>query len=255
MSDSPVLPPKTEVCLALLQSSNSVYVHLDPRAAEVQVPVAFRSQAQLVLQVGLNMAVPIPDLDVGQDALSCTLSFNRRAEFCYLPWGAIYGIVGEDGRGMIWPDSVPPEVASAAEGRAMAMPKEKKPPSLRLAAQDGVALEEVADDSKREDSPSTEADSSQALQLSGPGADSQEASAETSAEKPEVDGVAASAEDGGPAHSSLERIDGEAPQGSVESVRSATADGDIARRDAETSATQSAEPKKKERPAYLRLVK
>lgn len=81
------------------------------------MPPWFKKQAQLVLQVGLNMAVPIPDLDVGDEALSCTLSFNRRPEFCRIPWDAIYGLVGDDGRGMIWPESIPPEVAAAGDGR------------------------------------------------------------------------------------------------------------------------------------------
>ena len=127
MSDSLQLPPKPEVALALLQTAMSVYVHLDPRPAEVRVPAWFKKQPQLVLQVGLNLAVPIPDLDVGNEALTCTLSFNRKPEYCWIPWSAIYGLVGDDGRGMIWPDSVPAEVAAAAEGRATAKPQDKRP--------------------------------------------------------------------------------------------------------------------------------
>ncbi len=136
----PQLPSKPDVCLALLQSSNSIYVHLDPRKEAAHVPPWFKDQTQLVLQVGLNMAVSIPDLDVGRDALSCTLSFNRRAEFCHIAWDCIYGIVGEDGRGMIWPESVPPEVAASAEGRPLAPTSQR--PSLRLAAEDGQRLQE-----------------------------------------------------------------------------------------------------------------
>ena len=132
---APPLPPKPEVALALLQTAVSVYVHLDPRSEEVLVPPWFKNQPQLVLQIGLNMAVPIPDLDVGREAISCTLSFNRRPEFCRIPWQAIYGLVGEDGRGMIWPESVPPEVASAAGGRAT------KKPHLRVAEGEATGAE------------------------------------------------------------------------------------------------------------------
>lgn len=132
MPDSDHLPPKPEVALALLQTSPSVYVHLDPRAEGVVVPQSFKRQPQLVLQIGMNMVVAIPDLDVGDDELSCTLSFNRRPHFVRLPWSAIYGLIGEDGRGMIWPESVPPEVTAAAEGRAQA-PKANRP-KLRLAS-------------------------------------------------------------------------------------------------------------------------
>lgn len=117
------LPPKREVALALLQAS-MVSVYLDPRAEDVHVPPWFKKQPQLMLQIGLNMPVPIPDLDVGDDALSCTLSFNRRPEFCRIPWRAVYALVGQDGRGMIWPDDVPAEVAAQTQGRPSA-PKER----------------------------------------------------------------------------------------------------------------------------------
>lgn len=111
------LPPKKEVAIALLERS-SVLVHLDPRGECVRVPKWFKNQAQLVLQVGLNLAVRIPDLDVDDEALSCTLSFNRSPHFCYVPWDAVYALVGDDGRGMVWPEDVPPEVASQNAVRA-----------------------------------------------------------------------------------------------------------------------------------------
>jgi stringent starvation protein B len=106
-----ILPPKKDVALALLERA-SVFIHLDPRGTNVQVPSWFKRQPQLVLQVGLNMVVRIPDLDVGEDALSCTLSFNRVPHHCFVPWKAVYALVGEDGRGMVWPEDIPPEVAA-----------------------------------------------------------------------------------------------------------------------------------------------
>jgi stringent starvation protein B len=117
------LPRKKDVALALLEKS-SMYVHLDPRGERVLVPNWFRKQPQLVLQVGLNMAIPIPDLHVDDDGLSCTLSFNRSPHHCVVPWSAVYALVGEDGRGMVWPDDVPPEVASQMQQKPAA-PKPK----------------------------------------------------------------------------------------------------------------------------------
>ncbi len=111
------LPPKKEVMLAFLEKT-SVFIHLDPRHAEVVVPPWFKKQAQLALQVGLNMPVPIRDLSVDDECVSCTLSFNRSPFFCWIPWAAIFALVGEDQRGMVWPDDVPPEVA--AQARQMA---------------------------------------------------------------------------------------------------------------------------------------
>lgn len=128
------LPPKKDVALALLESS-TVYVHLDPRSDGVTVPPWFKKQPQLVLQIGLNMPVPIPDLSLDGDGVSCTLSFNRSPQFCNVPWKAIYALVGEDGRGMVWPEDVPPEVA--AQTRPVSgetKPKKKKRPHLKAVA-------------------------------------------------------------------------------------------------------------------------
>jgi stringent starvation protein B len=116
MSPTQPLPPKKEVGLALLERS-SVYVHLDPRQDAVVVPAWFKKQPQLVLQVGMNMPVPIPDLRFDDDGMSCTLSFNRAPFFCVVPWASVFAMVGEDGRGMVWPDDVPAEVAKQAQGR------------------------------------------------------------------------------------------------------------------------------------------
>jgi stringent starvation protein B len=117
------LPRKKDVALALLEKS-SMFVHLDPRGERVLVPNWFRKQPQLVLQVGLNMAIPIPDLHVDDDGLSCTLSFNRSPHHCVVPWSSVYALVGEDGRGMVWPDDVPPEVAAQMQQKPAA-PKPK----------------------------------------------------------------------------------------------------------------------------------
>jgi stringent starvation protein B len=118
MSSTQPLPPKKEVALALLERS-SVYVHLDPRQPAVAVPPWFKKQAQLVLQIGLNMPVPIPDLRLDEQGMSCTLSFNRSPFFCVVPWSSVFAMVGEDGRGMVWPDDVPAEVARQAQVRAV----------------------------------------------------------------------------------------------------------------------------------------
>jgi len=87
-----------------------MFIHLDPRRAEVLVPKGFMGQPQLVLQVGLNMAIPIPDLKIDEGGISCTLSFNRAPFWCRIPWSAIYALVGEDGRGGVWAEDVPPEI-------------------------------------------------------------------------------------------------------------------------------------------------
>lgn len=124
MSPQP-LPPKKVVALALIEQS-SVHLHLDPRAPGVVVPAWFKQQPQLVLQVGMNLPVPIPDLYFDDEKMSCTLSFNRSPFFCIIPWDAVFAMRGDDGRGMVWPDSLPPEVAKAGTAPREATPAEVK---------------------------------------------------------------------------------------------------------------------------------
>ena len=112
---------KREFAIALLEES-SVFIHLDPRRDGVVVPGWLKRQPQLVLQVGLNMAVRIPDLDIGEEAICCTLSFNRSAFFCRLPWPAVFGLVGDDGRARIWPEDVPVEIAAQMQQQATKEP-------------------------------------------------------------------------------------------------------------------------------------
>jgi stringent starvation protein B len=125
------LPPKKDVALALLEQS-IVSIHLDPRIEGVRVPAWFMNQPQLVLEVGLNMPVPIPDLDVGDEGISCTLSFNRTPHFCWIPWSSVFALVGKNSRGMVWPDDVPKEVAAQA---AQQQKKETSPKLRSVPAQ------------------------------------------------------------------------------------------------------------------------
>ena len=111
------LPRKKDVALELLEHA-TVFVHLDPRAEAVRVPQWFKRQPQLVLQIGLNMAVPIPDLEVDDEGLSCTLSFNRSPFLCVIPWSSVFALVDDRRQGMVWPDDVPPELNQQVQQQA-----------------------------------------------------------------------------------------------------------------------------------------
>lgn len=117
MSDGP-LPLKRDVAKMLLRKG-SLFVHLDPRASDVFVPPWLRHQAQLVLQVGFDMPIPIPDLRVDDDGVFGTLSFSRNPFTCAVPWHAVFALVGDEGRGMVWPESMPAEIAAEVEREAM----------------------------------------------------------------------------------------------------------------------------------------
>ncbi|MGD8860889.1 MAG: ClpXP protease specificity-enhancing factor SspB [Myxococcales bacterium] len=117
MPDARRLPNKKDVARALLLKG-SLFVHLDPRAEGVVVPPWLKNQPQLVLQVGLDLAVPIPDLRVDDGGVYGTLSFSRQPFTCVVPWDAVFAAVGDDGRGMVWPDSMPKEIAAEVEREA-----------------------------------------------------------------------------------------------------------------------------------------
>jgi stringent starvation protein B len=147
----PTLPRKKAVALELLERT-SVFIHLDPRRPGVIVPQNFLKQPQLVLQIGLNMAIPIVDLDVGDEGISCTLSFNKRPCFCYLPWDAIYALIGEGGGGMVWPEDVPPEVVNQHRASASKVPAPKKDARVSRPALRAVDADS-ADRNAREEMP------------------------------------------------------------------------------------------------------
>jgi hypothetical protein len=136
MSGDP--PSKREQLLKLLERG-SVFVHLDPRRESVVVPDWLARKPQLVLQLGLNFAIPIPDLEVDEYGVRCTLSFNRSPFHCTLPWVAIYALVAEDGQVTVWPTELPIELVPqpAAVRRNQPVPRSSRgrsqpPPRPRI---------------------------------------------------------------------------------------------------------------------------
>jgi stringent starvation protein B len=151
-----MLPPKKDVALALLEES-TVRIFLDPRRDGVIVPAWLRKQPQLLLDVGLNTPIPIPDLHVGDDAISCTLSFNRSPFYCVIPWTAVFALLGDGDRGMLWPDDVPDEVSlQPAKPKPAKEPKPSAPGKSKRASLRAVPSpkdDEDGGDTKSSDAP------------------------------------------------------------------------------------------------------
>lgn len=76
----------------MLQVCDVVRVHFDPRAEGVHVPGQFRADPLMSLEVGLNLPIPIRDLEIGEAGLYATLSFNRTPYYCEVPFAAFYAI-------------------------------------------------------------------------------------------------------------------------------------------------------------------
>lgn len=103
-----------------------MFLHLDARRDGVQVPDHLKDRAQLILRVGYSLTPPI-NINVDDAGITCTLSFNRSLFSCVLPWNAIFGMVGDDGRAMLWPDDIPPEVAKMVPAQTGPSPLASKP--------------------------------------------------------------------------------------------------------------------------------
>lgn len=127
VSEAQLPPPKHDVARALLVRG-SLFVHLDPRLDAVRVPEHLRRQPQLVLQVGLDMPVAIPDLRVTSEGVSATLSFQRTPFACWVPWSAVFALLDERGKGVLWPEDLPTEIAAEVSSemeRSVAKPPGK----------------------------------------------------------------------------------------------------------------------------------
>jgi hypothetical protein len=103
-------PTKRQAFLALLREGWTS-LHLDARKRGVIVPASLRGEAHLVLQYGHDLPIPIPDLEVDDYGVRATLSFSRTAHLTVVPWDAVYVVTCDDGRGVLYSEDVPPDVA------------------------------------------------------------------------------------------------------------------------------------------------
>jgi stringent starvation protein B len=148
-SPQSLLPPKRDVVLAFL-GRGTLRVFVDARLAGVTVPRNLAQQAELVLRIGRTLNPAIPDLDVGDEAIACTLSFNRVPCWCRLPYEAIYAVVSDsDGRGVVWPDDVPIEsqILQSAAPRRSPSARSRRPTrkSYAQARSDAAPTAEIVD--------------------------------------------------------------------------------------------------------------
>jgi hypothetical protein len=128
------LAKKEDALLELLATHHSVYVHVDTRRRGVVVPPHLAGHPQIGFQLGLNLPVPIRDLIVDELGWSATLSFSRVLHRVYVPWSAIYLIVGDSGIGNHWPKDTPHEAQVQRTADAAHAVKSH----LHVEAQDGA---------------------------------------------------------------------------------------------------------------------
>ena len=109
--------------LALLERSEA-RVHLDARRPGVKLPDRLLGDGHVRLDYGYGLTPPIPDLEIGEEGIRATLSFNRVPFDTFVPWTAVYLVADYDGNGAVWQEDIPPDLL---EGMAPADPPTPPP--------------------------------------------------------------------------------------------------------------------------------
>jgi hypothetical protein len=109
-------------------SFGDVIVVVNTTVSGVTVPPEYSNLTTLKLSIGLEMPVPIPDLKIEDDGITCTLSFNREPYFCVLPWEAIWQMVPliDPKLGIVWKSDIPADIRTELEQRKKASTKKAK---------------------------------------------------------------------------------------------------------------------------------
>ena len=108
------LPSKEAVVLELLEAGDTMLC-LDARHAGVAVPREHAHNAALRLILNLNFPHPI---EVTAAGIRANLAFGGRRFQCYIPMAALWAAFNPQSmQGMMWPESVPPEVQAEIAAR------------------------------------------------------------------------------------------------------------------------------------------
>ena len=103
-------PPDKEAAVLQLLAKGDTMLCLDARYKGVRVPAEHASNPALRLILNLNFPHPI---DVTAEGISARLSFGGRRVACYIPLQALWAAFDpQTMQGMMWPDSMPPEVVA-----------------------------------------------------------------------------------------------------------------------------------------------
>ncbi len=123
-------------------------VHLDARRQGVRLPAKLRSSGNVRLDYGYGLVPPIHDLTVDDEGIHATLSFGNAPFATFVPWSAVFLIADFAGRGAVWREDLPAELADQAELEA-APPEEARhntESDLAPAARRFTVLDGASDD-------------------------------------------------------------------------------------------------------------
>ncbi len=132
MSESCTLDESKRAVVTAMLDEGVVLVTVDTTRPGVLVPPACTGPTSLVLRVGYNLRPAIPDLDLGPETLSGTLSFGGAPFLVVLPWASVYAAHGNTLA--YWPASAPAgSLASVTEVPMQTPPKVLTPAEIKAA--------------------------------------------------------------------------------------------------------------------------
>lgn len=120
-------PKSKEAVILELLAEGDTMICLNARHQGVRVPPQHANDPALRLILNLNFPQPI---EVTAAGISAKLSFGGRRMACYIPMEALWAAFDPHSKqGMMWPDSMPPEVlAELAAPQQESAPAEPVPP-------------------------------------------------------------------------------------------------------------------------------
>lgn len=131
---------KRDVVLALL-AHGEANIHVNCKTNALVLPPYLYAQDACVLTFGWNMPRPIPDLVVGDEGMSGTLSFSKAGfTWCYLPWESVWGVVGHQGKGQLWTANMPESEMDKLMGAAIKDAFKARPEAAKLVAEHRAKL-------------------------------------------------------------------------------------------------------------------
>lgn len=94
----------------MLREYEKPMVMIDPRVEGVDVPEDCYDSLPLGIGVGTHGSTPVRDLEASLEGFSATIEFHGLPYKIWIPWDSVFGMVGEDRSGPVWPDFIPEEL-------------------------------------------------------------------------------------------------------------------------------------------------
>ncbi len=101
------MPPSKRDVFEHLLLNGPVWIQLDARPYEVEVPEKHKSDPYLVLMLGYGLEPPVYNFLPTDRGILANVKFDGKRKDCFVPWSAIYEMRGEEGLGMKWQEDRP----------------------------------------------------------------------------------------------------------------------------------------------------